>query len=145
MRVPPRGNSWRLLLPAALLLALLCVVASAPAKSLEEKLQATQGKLAHVRESQSALAATIAEQNRAIDTMIGEVSELRRKQAAVSAELTAKQEELDEATLELRADQRRLARVRARLHRALGVLRERLVAIYESGSPDVINLVLDSA
>ena len=83
MRVPLRGNSWRLLLPAALLLAVLCVAASAPAKDLEEKLDATQGKLSHVRESQSSLAATIAEQNKAIDSMIGEVSALRQQQAAV--------------------------------------------------------------
>jgi len=145
MRVPPRGNSWRLLLPAALLLALLCVVASAPAKDLEKKLQTTQGKLSHVRENQSALAATIAEQNRAIDSMIGEVSALRQRQATVSSELAAKQEELDKATAELKADQRHLARVRARLQRALAVLQDRLVAIYESGSPDMLNVVLDSA
>jgi peptidoglycan hydrolase CwlO-like protein len=145
MRVPLRGNSWRLLLPAALLLAALCLVASAPAKDLEEKLDATQGKLSHVRESQSALAATIAEQNKAIDSMIGEVSALRQQQAAVEAELSEKQDELDTATKELEADQRHLAEVRARLQRALGVLRERLVAIYESGSPDMLNVVLDSA
>ncbi len=145
MRAPLRGNSLRLLLPAALLLALLCVVASAPAKDLEEKLQDTQGKLSHVREDQSALAATIAEQNKAIDSMIGEVSDLRQQQAAVEAELSAKEGELDAATEKLEADQRHLAEVRARLHRALGVLRERLVSIYESGSPDMLNVVLDSA
>ena len=145
MRVPPRGNSWRLLLPAVLLLALLCVVASAPAKDLQEKLQATQGKLSHVRESQSTLATTIAEQNRAIDSMIGEVSALRQKQAAVESELSAKQDELDAATAKLEADRRHLARVRARLQRALGVLRDRLVAMYESGSPDMLNVVLDSS
>jgi peptidoglycan hydrolase CwlO-like protein len=145
MRVPLRGNSLRLLLPAALLLALLCMVASAPAKDLEEKLQHTQGKLSHVREDQSALAATIAEQNKAIDSMIGEVSDLRQQQAAVEAELSAKEGELDAATEKLEADQRHLAAVRARLHRALGVLRERLVSIYESGSPDMLNVVLDSA
>jgi len=145
MRVPLRGNSLRLLLPAAALLALLCVVASAPAKDLEEKLQHTQGKLSHVRENQSALAATIAEQNKAIDSMIGEVSDLRQQQAAVEAELSAKEGELDAATEKLEVDQRHLAAVRARLHRALGVLRERLVSIYESGSPDMLNVVLDSA
>ncbi|HEY7949268.1 MAG TPA: hypothetical protein VID51_00365 [Solirubrobacterales bacterium] len=145
MRVPLRGNSWRLLLPAALLFVLLCVAASAPAETLEEKLHETQGKLSEVRESQSAVAATIAEQNRAIDSMIGEVSALRQRQAAVEAELSAKQEELDRATAKLEADKRHLARVRARLKRALDVLRERLVAIYESGSPDMINVVLDSA
>ena len=145
MRVPPRGNSWRLLAPAALLLALLCMVASAPAETLREKLEETQGKLSDVRESQSAVVATIAEQNQAIDSMIGEVSALRQRQATVEAELAAKQEELDRATARLEADKRHLARVRARLRRALDVLRERLVAIYESGSPDMINVVLDSA
>jgi peptidoglycan hydrolase CwlO-like protein len=145
MRVPPRGNSWRLLLPAALLLVLLCAVASAPAKDLEEKLQDTQGKLSHVRQDQSALAATIAEQNKAIDSMIGEVSALRQKQAAVESELAAKEDELDAATAKLEADKRHLAAVRARLQRALQVLRDRLVAIYESGSPDMLNVVLDSA
>jgi peptidoglycan hydrolase CwlO-like protein len=133
------------LLPAALLLAALCLVASAPAKDLEEKLDATQGKLSHVRESQSALAATIAEQNQAIDSMIGEVSALRQRQAAVESELAEKQSELDSATAKLEADRRHLAEVRARLQRALEVLRERLVAIYESGSPDMLNVVLDSA
>ncbi|HEX5376869.1 MAG TPA: hypothetical protein VFW48_12025 [Solirubrobacterales bacterium] len=144
MRVPLRGNSWRLL-PAALLFALLCAAASAPAETLEEKLHETQSRLSDVRESQGAVAATIAEQNRAIDSMIGEVSALRQRQAAVEAELSAKQEELDRATAKLEADKRHLARVRARLRRALDVLRERLVAIYESGSPDMVNVVLDSA
>ena len=145
MRASARGNSWRLLLPAALLLALLCTVASAPAKDLEEKLRDAQGKLSHVRESESALATTIAEQNRAIDSMIGEVSALRQQQAAVEAELAAKQDELDRATAKLAANKRRLAVVRARLQRALSVLRDRLVAIYEAGSPDMLNVVLDSA
>ncbi len=144
MRALSRGNS-RWLLPAVLILALLCLVASAPAKDLEEKLEQTQGKLSHVRESQSALAATIAEQNRAIDSMIGEVSDLRQRQQAVAEELSAKQAEFDSATAKLAADRRRLAIVRARLHRALGVLRDRLVAIYESGSPDMLGVVLDSA
>jgi peptidoglycan hydrolase CwlO-like protein len=145
MRAPLCGNSWRLLLPAALLFALLCAAASAPAETLEEKLQKTQSKLSEVRESQSAVATTIAAQNRAIDSMIGEVSALRQRQAAIEAELAAKQGELDRATAKLEADKRHLARVRARLKRALDVLRERLVAIYESGSPDMIDVVLDSA
>ena len=145
MRVPLGGNSWRLLLPAALLLVVLCVAASAAGKDLEEKLSDTQGKLSHVRESQSALAATIAEQNQAIDSMIGEVSDLRQQQATVESELSAKQDELDSATAQLAADKHRLALVRAQLQRALSVLRQRLVAIYEAGSPDMLNVVLDSA
>ena len=34
--------------------------------------------------------------------------------------------------------------VRARLQRALVALRERLVAMYETGTPDVLNVILDS-
>jgi peptidoglycan hydrolase CwlO-like protein len=145
MRFPTTGNT-RWLLPAALLLAVLCLTAAAdaPAKTLGEKLQDTRGKLDKVRASESSLTETIAEQNRAIDSMIGEVSELRRRQAAVQAELSEKQSELERATEELLADKRRLARIRARLHRALDVLRERLVAIYEAGTPDMLNVVLES-
>jgi peptidoglycan hydrolase CwlO-like protein len=134
----------RLLFPAALLLLVLCLVASAPAKTLREKLDATQGKLSHVRESSSALSATIAEQNRTIDTMLGEVSRLRQQQLALEGELEEKQGELDGATEKLEAQKRRLARIRARLQRALGVLRERLVSMYEAGSPDVLGVVLES-
>jgi peptidoglycan hydrolase CwlO-like protein len=137
-----------LLLPAALLLIVVCALAagaSAPAKTLEEKLQDTQGKLSEVRESESSLSATIAGQNRAIDSMIGEVSALRQRQAAIEEELAEKQSELDAATSKLAADRRHLAEVRARLQRALGVLRDRLVAMYESGSPDMLNVVLESA
>jgi septal ring factor EnvC (AmiA/AmiB activator) len=140
----PAGNPRWLLLPATLLLLVLCLAASAPAETLREKLDETQGKLSDVRESQSALATTIAEQNRAIDSMIGEVSQLRQEQLALEAELEEKQGELDRATAELEAEKRRLARIRARLQRALGVLRERLVAIYETGSPDVLSVVLES-
>jgi len=142
MRAP--GTPRRLLLPAALLLLVLCLVASAPAKTLSEKLDATQGKLSHVRESQSALSATIAEQNKAIDSMLGEVSRLRQQQQALESELAGKQGELDSATAKLEVEKRRLARIRARLQRALGVLRHRLVSMYEAGTPDVIDVVLES-
>jgi septal ring factor EnvC (AmiA/AmiB activator) len=138
----------RALIFAALLLAALCALAlseaSAPAKTPQEKLEATQGKLDSVREDQSALAETIAEQNAAIDSMIGEVSALRQKQAAVEAELAEKQGELEAATAALKREKAHLEAVRGQLNRALGVLRERLVAIYEAGSPDVVNAILES-
>jgi peptidoglycan hydrolase CwlO-like protein len=144
MRAPLRGNSRWLVLPALLLFAALCA-AGAAAQTLEEKYENTRGKLEQVRQSESAVAATIAAQNAAIDSMIGEVSELRQRQAAIEAELAEKQAELDRATAKLEAEKERLARIRERLQRALEVLRERLVAIYQSGSPDMLSAVLDSA
>ncbi len=138
----------RALFFAALLLALVCaltvVEASAPAKTPQEKLEATEGKLDDVQADQSTLAETIAEQNRAIDTMIGEVSALRQKQAAVEAELAEKQGELEAATAALKREKEHLEEVRAQLGRALGVLRGRLVAIYEAGTPDVVNAILSA-
>ncbi|HSR94691.1 MAG TPA: hypothetical protein VLK56_07470 [Solirubrobacterales bacterium] len=143
MRSSSSSPRW-LLLPAAMLLLVLCLVASAPADTLSEKLDATQGKLSHVRESQSSLAATIAEQNKAIDSMLGEVSRLRQQQQALEGELEEKQGELDAATEKLEAERRRLELIRARLQRALDALRERLVSMYEAGSPDVLSVVLES-
>jgi septal ring factor EnvC (AmiA/AmiB activator) len=138
----------RALLFAGLLLAAVCALAlavsSAPAVTPQEKLERTQGKLDAVRADQSALAETIAEQNAAIDAMIGEVSQLRREQQALESELVAKQAELERATAALKKERAHLQEVRERLGRALAILRERLVAIYEAGSPDLINAVLDS-
>jgi peptidoglycan hydrolase CwlO-like protein len=153
MRLPfseksPGAAKRRYLLIAALALLLVSALAAGPAAlaaTLGEKLEATQGKLEKVEESENSLSATIAEQNAAIDSMLGEVSKLRQRQLAAEAELSAKQGELDRATAKLNAEKRHLARVRARLHRALGVLSQRLIAIYESGNPDLLNVVLDSA
>jgi septal ring factor EnvC (AmiA/AmiB activator) len=139
----------RALVFAALLLAGLCALAAswagtAPAATPQEKLEATREKLEGVREDSASLAETIAEQNHAIDSMIGEVSALRQKQAAVEAELEEKQTQLEAATAALEAEEAHLEKVRAQLQRALDVLRGRLVAIYEAGSPDVINAILES-
>jgi peptidoglycan hydrolase CwlO-like protein len=146
----PGATKRRALLFAALLLGALCVLAasleaSAPAATPQQKLSATQGKLEHVQESQSALAATIAEQNAAIDSMIGEVSALRQKLAAVEAELAQKEDELEAATAALVKERQHLEEVRAQLKRALGVLSDRLVAMYEAGSPSVVNTILESS
>ena len=139
----------RALIFAALLLAGLCVLAtswaaSAPAKTPQEKLEATRDKLEGVQEDSASLAETIAEQNHAIDSMIGEVSALRQKQAAVEAELEEKQAQLEAATAALEKEEAHLEEVREKLQRALGVLRGRLVAIYEAGSPDMVNAILEA-
>ncbi len=146
----PGATKRRALLFAALLLSALCVLAasldaSAPAATPQEKLESTQSKLEGVRANQSSLADTIAEQNAAIDSMIGEVSALRQKQAAVEAELAQKENELEAATAALVKERQHLEAVRAQLKRALAVLSDRLVAMYEAGSPSVVNAILESS
>jgi len=143
-----RTGRHRILVAAALFLVALCVLAvswaeSAPADP-RDKLEATRDKLEGVREESSDLTATIAEQNRAIDAKLGEVSALRQEQEAVEAELAEKQAELDRATAALEAEEAHLERVRAKLQKSLDLLGDRLVAIYESGSPDVLDAILES-
>lgn len=145
----PRSHRRRALSFAAALLAALCTLAllldsSAPAASLQEKRESTQSKLNEVEASQSELADTIAAENKEINAMIGEVSVLRQKQEAVEAQLAAKEEELEAATTALQEEREHLVEVRAQLTKALAALRERLVSIYEVGSPDVLNAIIES-
>jgi septal ring factor EnvC (AmiA/AmiB activator) len=143
-----RTGPRRILVAAALLLAALCVLAASWAESApadpRQKMEATRDKLEGVRAESSDLTATIAEQNQAIDAKLGEVSALRQEQEAVEAELAEKQAELDRATEALEAEEAHLERVRAKLQKALDLLGDRLVAIYESGSPDVLDAILES-
>jgi septal ring factor EnvC (AmiA/AmiB activator) len=137
-----------MLVAAALFLVALCVLAASWAETApadpRDKLEATRDKLEGVRAQSSDLTATIAEQNRAIDAKLGEVSALRQEQEAVEAELAEKQAELDRATAALEAEEAHLEQVRAKLKKSLDLLGDRLVAIYEAGSPDVLNAILES-
>jgi septal ring factor EnvC (AmiA/AmiB activator) len=146
---PSARHRRRALSTAAVLLVALCVAAlmlssTAPAASLEEKRDTTQSKLNEVKASQNELADTIAAENTEINAMIGEVSTLRQEQEAVEAQLVAKEEELEAATKALAAEREHLVEVRGQLTKALAALRERLVSIYEAGSPDVLNAILES-
>jgi peptidoglycan hydrolase CwlO-like protein len=146
---PRRAHRRRAFSFAAVMLAVLSALAlmlsaTAPAASLEEKRDTTQSKLNEVEANQNALADTIAAENAEIDSMIGEVSALRQEQAAVEAQLAAKEEELEAATVALAKEREHLVEVRGLLTKALGSLRERLVSIYEAGSPDVLNAILES-
>src|SRR6201995_3818713 len=146
---PRAQHRRRALSLAAVLLAALCVAAlmlssAAPAASLEEKRDTTQSKLNEVEANQEELASTIAAENAEINTMIGEVSTLRQEQEVVEAQLVAKEEELSAATVALAKESEHLVEVRHQLTKSLADLRERLVAIYEAGSPDVLNAIIES-
>src|SRR6201999_1981669 len=146
---PRARHRRRALSTAAVLLATLCVAAlilssTAPAASLEEKRDTTQSKLNEVKASQSELADTIAAENTEINAMIGRVSTLRQEQQAVEAQLVVKEEELEAATTALAKEREHLVEVRHQLTKSLADLRERLVAIYEAGSPDVLNAIIES-
>ena len=131
-----------LLAAAAALVVLLVFSTTAPAESLESKLDAKEAKLSKVRERRGVLTTTISRYGKRIDRLTGEVASLRNREAAVRVRLNAKQAELDNAVAELDQAKKHLAVVRARLKRALTALRERLVAIYETGTPDVLSVIV---
>jgi murein DD-endopeptidase MepM/ murein hydrolase activator NlpD len=131
-------------LAATALCVLLISGSHAGARDLQSKLEAKQAKLSKVRERKGVLTSTISRLDGRIERLTGEVAQLRREEAAVRARLAAKQVELDRAVGELDRGKRRLAAVRARLRRALVDLRERLVAIYETGTPDLLSIIVGS-
>jgi peptidoglycan DL-endopeptidase CwlO len=123
---------------------LLVAAPAAPAADLESELEAKRSRLEKVEERKGVLTTTIAGYGDKIDRLTGEVADIRNREAAVRERLAAKQAELNEAVAELDAARERLARVRAQLKRALAALRERLVAMYETGSPDLLSVIVGS-
>lgn len=124
---------------------MLLIAAPAPAADLQSELESKQSQLEKTEERKGVLTTTIAGFKDKIDRLTAEVAEIRTREAAVRERLAAKQAELDEAVAELDAAQTRLDKVRSHLKRALGALRERLVAMYEMGSPDVLSVIVGSS
>lgn len=123
-------------------LVVLLAASAAPAADLESKLDAKEAKLSKVRERSGVLTSTISHYGARIDRLTAEVASLRTREAAVKVRLSAKQAELDRAVDQLDVAKARLAKMRAHLKRALISLRDRLVAIYETGTPDVLSVIV---
>jgi len=126
----------------AAFLLLLIAASAAPAADLQSELEAKRSQLEKVEERKGVLTTTIAGFGDKIERLTAEVAGIRTREAAVRERLAAKQAELNQAQAELDAAKARLARVRAQLKRALTALRERLVAMYETGSPDLISVIV---
>jgi murein DD-endopeptidase MepM/ murein hydrolase activator NlpD len=138
------------LLALAALLVVGCVLAvagGAPAQDLEAiqsridasraRLDDKQSQLQHAKDRAGVLSTTIQRYGEQLDQLRGEVATLQNRIATVQAQLRQKEAELQEAKA-------RLAALRERLKRSLRILRQRLVAIYESHSPDAMTVILNS-
>jgi murein DD-endopeptidase MepM/ murein hydrolase activator NlpD len=130
---------------AAALVVLLASSAAAPAQDLQSKLDAKEARLSKVRERKGVLTSTISSDGARIERLTGEVATLRNQEAAVRVRLDAKQAELDSAVAQLDGARKRLTAMRARLKRALIALRDRLVGIYETGTPDVLSVIVGAS
>jgi peptidoglycan DL-endopeptidase CwlO len=125
----------------------MTIAAGVPAQSLNEiqsridenraRLDEKQAKLEHAESREGVLSSTIEKYGDQLDQLRGEVATLRNRIAIVQTQLRKKEAELKEA-------KERLDALRERLRRSLRILEDRLVAIYQSGSPDTLTVILDS-
>jgi murein DD-endopeptidase MepM/ murein hydrolase activator NlpD len=125
----------------------MAIAAGAPAQSLNEiqsridenraRLDEKQAQLEHAEAREGVLSSTIEKYGDQLDQLRGEVATLRNRIAIVQTQLRKKEAELKEAKA-------RLEELRERLRRSLRILEDRLVAIYQSGSPDTLTVILDS-
>jgi murein DD-endopeptidase MepM/ murein hydrolase activator NlpD len=117
--------------------AVLSIAVGAPAKDLNSQLDAKRAQLEHANEREGVLSTTIQRYGDRLDELRGQVATLRNREAVV-------RDQLAETKAELKRDKARLKLLRARLQRSLRVLRQRLVAIYESSQPDAMTVILNS-
>jgi murein DD-endopeptidase MepM/ murein hydrolase activator NlpD len=124
----------------------LAAWAQSPAQAtVEDRLNQTQDRLADANERQGVLSQEIEGLSARISEYETQVAALRAEEREVEIRLQAKQAELDQAEEEVATAQEELRVLAARLKRSLRILSDRLVAIYQSGSTDIADLVLTSA
>ena len=129
----------RLALAPAVLAGVLAIgLAGGPGTS------AQTAQLDGVRAEQDRVRAQLAEQNAAVNVLLGQVFQLRQREDAVAAQLAEQEAKLAAARRDLAEARDALADTKRRLRGATDELERLLVSIYRSGEPDVATLFLDS-
>ena len=125
-----------------LLLGALC--GGALAADPESELDRTRGRLGQVRERQGLLTSELETMGARIDDLRRQVGAARGREHSATAALQARQRELVDAREAVERAIDRLAMTRDRLRLALKALGARVVAIYETGTPDMASMILDA-
>jgi len=127
--------------PAVALLALaLLAVGSASAAELDE----LRGKVAGARDEAAALGAEIRGLQEEVSTAESEAADAAARERRLSDLLAHGRERAARLRAEVERTEAQLAAERRRLSRARRALAQRLVAIYESGSPSTASVILGS-
>ncbi len=105
---------------------------------------AQTAQLDQVRAQQDQVRAQLADQNAAVDSLLGQVSQLRQREDAVAAELADQEAKLATARTNLADARAALADTRRRLAGAMDELESLLVSIYRNGEPDIASVLLES-
>jgi murein DD-endopeptidase MepM/ murein hydrolase activator NlpD len=124
-----------------MLLGALCGVAVATADP-ETELERTKTRLGEVRDREGILTGDLRRMGATIEDLRRKAREARARERAAASTLAARREELSAAREGLERAVDHLGLTQVRLRRALETLRERVVAIYEEGTPDITSMVL---
>jgi peptidoglycan DL-endopeptidase CwlO len=135
---------------AALVLAVLAVglgsavvfIPTAPADELNTELEAKEAQLEETEHRGGVLTSTIQGYHDRIVRLRGLVAETRTKEGETRVRLRVTQRQLGTATEELEGSYARLDRLRRHLRVALVALRERVVEMYETGRPELVDVLV---
>ena len=145
MRSPGSRKDLLRICVAASLCALLAVLVFAVGSAGATKSGALEAKLAHGREEASSLSSQLQSTTAQLGAAEAEATEARAHEEKLNAMLREGRVRAAGLARKLGTTRHRLAVEKARLRRARGVLAARLVAIYESGTPDTAALVLEAS
>ncbi len=112
--------------------------ASADPGALTQRLSAGQNRV-------SALSGAVGADNGRLRQLDAGIAGLQSKIARIQSNLDAQRAKLLRMRRELNAERVRLARLKAYERKAEYVLSQQLVASYENGQPDLVNVVLDAS
>jgi murein DD-endopeptidase MepM/ murein hydrolase activator NlpD len=138
------SRSFAIVLAAfAAAFCLLAVAApAAPAEVLTKQLEAKESRLEEAKERKGVLTTTISRYQARIHRLSGAVEAFRSRDAVTQARLAAEQARLAAASAALERSRDHLARLRDHLRAALRALRQRLVAMYETGRPELLDVII---
>ena len=114
------------------------------AAKLQSRIDATRGKVARKKGTESVLASEVAGYSSRISALQGRIDGYESRQAVVQAQLDRDQARLDGLQTQLREERARLVRLRARLTQARQTLSDRLVELYQADRPDLMTVVLNA-
>lgn len=137
-----RTSRPRLRLAPAALIGLGCVLVITAAAAAS--IGSLRGKVSAARDEASALAAKIRGTQEELEVAQRQADAAAARERQLTALLAAGEERAALLSAHVAGSRRALAREKARLERARGALARRLVAMYESGSPDAASVILAS-
>jgi peptidoglycan hydrolase CwlO-like protein len=130
---------------AAALCALLAVLVASVGTAAAGRADPLEARLARARDEAGSLSSRLQATTAELGGAEAEAAKAQAHEERLDSMLRQGRERAAELALELRATRHRLALEKARLQRARAVLAQRLVSIYESGTPNTADLVLESS